>query len=426
LNEYITRLNDLFKLEFFGMKLGLDNIRALLEALDGPHRKFQSIHIAGTNGKGSTAAMLAAVHQVCGRKTGLYTSPHLVDFRERIRIDGELISEREVAEFLGRIWPKVEELNATFFEVTTAMAFDHFARHLVDVAIIETGLGGRLDATNVLEQPLATVITSIGYDHMQQLGPTLESIASEKAGIFKQGIPAVVNCAPELKPLFKERAESLNAPFTFVRNFRLPVMLRDLAPSLRGEHQRQNLRTVLATLEAINFNAPIETIRKGIRETSILTGIRGRLEPLRLPEYPGVQIILDVGHNDDALQRVRDCFLKESVRPVAVFGIMRDKDIQRALGILKEFVSRLIAVAADTHRALPSDELHVATQAMGISSSDGGTVEQGVKIALNSAIPGDIILISGSHYVCGEFLKNFEPAQGVERGEHKAQSANFA
>jgi dihydrofolate synthase/folylpolyglutamate synthase len=426
MSNYNQRLDDLFKLEFFGMKLGLENIRALLDALDNPHRKFKSIHIAGTNGKGSTAAMLAAIQQSSGKKTGLYTSPHLVDFRERIRIDGEMISESEVATFLERIWPKAEELNATFFEVTTAMAFDHFARHNVDIAIIETGLGGRLDATNVLEKPLATVITSIGFDHMQQLGPTLESIANEKAGIFKTGVPAVVNCSTDLKQLFKDKADSLSASFAYVRNFRLPVLLRDLAPSLRGEHQRQNLRTVLATLEAINFNAPIETIRSGIRDTASLTGLRGRLEPMTLASHPSVQIVLDVGHNEDALMRVRDCFAKESVRPVAVFGIMRDKDISRALDILNEFVQKLICVEASTHRALPSSELNQAAQAKGIESLDGGTVEQGVKIALNSAFSGDIILISGSHYVCGEFLKNFEPVQGVQRVEHKAQSANFA
>jgi dihydrofolate synthase / folylpolyglutamate synthase len=415
LNDYSRRLDDLFKLEFFGMKLGLDNIHALLDALDNPHRKFKSIHIAGTNGKGSTAAMLAAIHQASGQMTGLYTSPHLVDFRERIRIDGEMITEEEVASFLERIWPNVEELRATFFEVTTAMAFDHFARHNVDIAIVETGLGGRLDATNVLEKPLATVVTSIGFDHMQQLGPTLESIASEKAGIFKSNVPAIVNTTNEVRHIFKDRANSLNAPFTFVRNFRLPVLLRDLTPTLNGEHQRQNLRTVLATLEAINFNAPIETIRNGIYNTTKLTGLRARLELITLPQHPGVQIILDVGHNEDALMRVRDCFLKSSVRPTVVFGIMKDKDVRRAFEILKEFASKLICVQAETQRALPSSDLHEAANSLGIPSRNGGSVTAGVEIALNSAIPGDTILISGSHYVCGDFLKNFETTPSVEK-----------
>lgn len=405
MTDYKNALDQLFKLEFFGMKLGLDNIHALLEALDNPQRQFKSIHIAGTNGKGSVAAMLAAGHQASGLETGLYTSPHLVDFRERIRIGSEMISETEVAEFLERIWPKVEELRATFFEVTTAMAFDHFARHNVDIAVIETGLGGRLDATNVLERPLATVVTSIGYDHIEQLGPTLESIASEKAGIFKPGVPAVVNCIPELHPVFAERAVKLHAPLTFVQDYEPRTELRTLNSSLVGEHQSQNLRTVLATLDAIQFGGSLETIRYGIENTSQLTGLRARLETLSLPSYPDVRIVLDVGHNEDALLRVRDFFLSQKIRPVALFGIMRDKDVSRALEIMHEFVSKFVAVQAETQRALPSRDLQQAALKAGLDATDGGTVQQGVIIALDSAIPGDTILISGSHYVCGEFLR---------------------
>ncbi len=254
MSEYQERLDALYKLEFFGMKLGLDNIRALLEELGHPERKFDSIHIAGTNGKGSVAAMLAAVHQVAGKRTGLYTSPHLVDFRERIRINGEMISQEEVANFLERIWPRVEELRATFFEVTTAMAFDHFARHKVEIAIIETGLGGRLDATNVLERPLATVITSIGHDHHAQLGPTLEDIAREKAGIFKPGVPAIVNCLPELESIFMNHAMVVGSPITFVRNVKASLSENEVwEPAFPGAHQIENLQTVRTTLSLMPY-----------------------------------------------------------------------------------------------------------------------------------------------------------------------------
>src|SRR5258708_7866597 len=197
------------------MKLGLDNIRELLGILGNPQNKFDSVHIAGSNGKGSVSAMLAAAMQGNNYQTGLYTSPHLVDFRERIKINGEMIGEEYVASFLEKIWKDVERLHATFFEVTTAMAFSYFADAGVQIAIIETGLGGRLDATNILEKPLVTVITSISLEHTAQLGNTLEEIAVEKAGIMKTGVPAIVCVPKELKHIFIEHGKEINAPIVF-------------------------------------------------------------------------------------------------------------------------------------------------------------------------------------------------------------------
>ncbi|MDP4200187.1 MAG: folylpolyglutamate synthase/dihydrofolate synthase family protein [Bacteroidota bacterium] len=405
MSDYSQRLDALFQLEFFGMKLGLENIRALLDLLGHPERMFPSIHIAGTNGKGSVAAMLAAVQQSAGKRTGLYTSPHLVDFRERIRIDGEMISEEEVTNFLARIWPNVEALRATFFEVTTAMAFDHFARHHVDIAIIETGLGGRLDATNVLEKPLATVITSIGYDHMQILGPTLESIASEKAGIFKFGSPAVVNCSPQLESTFKQRARETRTPITFVRSASIrPV--KGNAPFI-GEHQVENVQTVIATLAILPRTRGQHNFHRGIEDTAKLTGLRARLEEVKTTGLSerGVRLFLDVGHNVDALLRVKDFFTSQGIRPIVAFGIMRDKDVAGALNILHGFASRFVALQAETPRALPSSDLHQAAIEAGLDSIDGGTVPNGVRLAMSLAVRGDTILVSGSHYVCGEFLR---------------------
>ncbi|HEY3874053.1 MAG TPA: Mur ligase family protein, partial [Candidatus Kapabacteria bacterium] len=385
--------------------LGLENTRALLEFLGRPERKFKSIHIAGTNGKGSVAAMLAAVHQKSGRKTGLYTSPHLVAFGERIRIDGTMISEAEVVEFLERVWPMVEELKSTFFEVTTALAFDHFARHRVDIAIIETGLGGRLDATNVLEAPLATVVTSIGHDHHAQLGPTLEAIAREKAGIFKQGVPSIVSCHQELKPIFTECAAKAKGPLFFVPEIaNLPRPYGTIP--FPGAHQWQNVLTVQTTLAALPYQFSESTIEQGIAEASLLTGLRGRLEEIQHPalKEQGIRLFLDVGHNPEALMAVRDFFQEEiNVKPVVIFGIMRDKEVDTVLRHIASFASITIAVAAGTARSLPSSELTARAQEMGISAVDGGSILKGFELALHSP-ENSIILLAGSHYVVGEFL----------------------
>ena len=405
IDSYQQRLDALFQLEFFGMKLGLENIHAVLDFLGHPERTFPSIHIAGTNGKGSVSSMLAAVHQAAGKKTGLYTSPHLIDFRERIKIDGAMISREEVTNFLERIWAKVEELRATFFEVTTALAFYHFAQHEVDVAIIETGLGGRLDATNVLEHPLASVVTSIGYDHMAQLGNTLEEIASEKAGILKKGTPAIVNCPPDVEYVFIDKAKKVGATIQFVREFALPSQYSDLQPSLSGEHQQHNMRTVLATLAAIAHRPTDDAIREGIAHVAELTGIRGRLE--EVPSIkPAVRTFIDVGHNPEALEAVGRFFKAEGVRPIVVFGIMKDKDVRAAVNIIGSFAKRILAVQANTARALQSDVLASIAQELGVDSMEGGTVAEGISKAMDLSTRGDTVLISGSHYIVGEFLQN--------------------
>jgi dihydrofolate synthase/folylpolyglutamate synthase len=408
MNEYQERLNALYKLEFFGMKLGLDNIRALLEELGRPERTFDAIHIAGTNGKGSVSAMLAAVHQIAGKRTGLYTSPHLVDFRERIRINGEMISQEEVVKFLERIWPSVEELRATFFEVTTAMAFDHFARHCVEIAIIETGLGGRLDATNVLEHPLATVITSIGHDHHAQLGPTLEDIAQEKAGIFKSGVPAIVNCPHDLEHVFLKRAHNLMAPITIVRRIRNALSKnRFWKPPMPGMHQIENMLTVRTTLGMLPKQIPIGLARKGIYQAIARTGLRGRLEEIVWRELDGrhLRLFVDVGHNPEAIRAVGQFFNKEKYQPTVIFGSMKDKNVNNVLREIKSFTKDLIAVSADTPRAFPSQELDSLAKSVGILSKNGGNVTQGVQMAMNEASEGKVLLLAGSHYVVGEFLR---------------------
>ncbi len=422
MNEYQNGLAELYKLEFFGMKLGLENIRALLEMLGHPEQEFAAIHIAGTNGKGSVSAMLAAAHQMAGKRTGLYTSPHLVDFRERIRINGERISQEEVVTFLERIWPMVEELKATFFEVTTAMAFDHFARHKVEIAIIETGLGGRLDATNVLERPLATVITSIGHDHHAQLGPTLKDIAREKAGILKYGVPAIVNCPPELEPIFVKRANQLYAPITIVRRARNSLAKdRFWKTPMPGAHQEENLLTVRATLGMLPKQIPVGIARQGIQRAIELTGLRGRLEEIKWDALDDrhLRLFVDVGHNPEAILAIRQFFQKQKIKPVVIGGIMQDKEIDTVLKTIKGFASSFIAVAADTPRALSSEELTSRAIKIGLKAKNGGNVVNGVKMAIKGSSERNVLLLAGSHYVVGEFLRELS---SMESGFDKLTS----
>lgn len=400
-------LDKLLSLEFFGMKLGLQNITELLEFLGRPDRKIKTIHVAGTNGKGSVCATLAAIYQTGGARTGLFTSPHLIDYRERIRVDGEMISHTAVGEFVDMIWPLVTKLNATFFEVTTALAFHYFAVSRVDIAIIETGLGGRLDATNVLEQPLATVITSIGRDHMQQLGNSIEEIANEKGGIFKHGIPAIVNVDPGLRGIFEERARSCASPILLVQDYPLPEAYHELRPSLVGGHQLSNLRTALVTLDAIGAMPGVEVVGRALVDVAQLTGLRARLES-RSVEFAGKQITVtfDVGHNEEALRETVEHFALAGVKPIIVMGFMRDKDIQEALRLLSGVAHLVISVSADTPRALPSEDLAERCEQLGIQVMNGGSVGNGMALAFHLAKSGDTIALLGSHYVVGEYLAN--------------------
>ncbi len=405
--DYLDALEKLLALEFFGMKLGLANMHALLDHLGHPEEKFATIHVAGTNGKGSVSATLAAIFQSSGKKTALYTSPHLVDYRERIRVNGVMIPESAVENFVRANWNIITELKATFFEVTTALAFEYFASERVDIAIIETGLGGRLDATNVLTRPLATVVTSIGWDHMPQLGNTLEAIASEKAGIFKSNVPAIVWEENSLKNIFEEQAKKVGAELFFVPAQRVDT-LRDLEPSLLGAHQEQNFRTVLEVLNHLTERPTDSAIRNGVINVRELTGLRSRLEHYSHSVLTdrSLQLFLDVGHNLDALVAVREYFLRAGIRPVVVAGFMRDKDVTSVLNEIKKFADEFIAVEAPTSRALPSDELAALASEVGLATQDGGEVLNGLRLAIAFAKPKTTILLTGSHYVVGEFLAN--------------------
>jgi dihydrofolate synthase/folylpolyglutamate synthase len=423
LTSYQTQLKALLELEYFGMKLGLDNIHALLKHLGNPERKYPTIHVAGTNGKGSVCSMLAACFQADGKKVGLFTSPHLVDYRERIRVSGEMISESALLEIAEKLWPEVLERRATFFETTTAIAFEHFAREQVDIAIIETGLGGRLDATNVLERPLATVITSIGMDHMQQLGDTLELIAGEKAGIMKPGVPAIVSCPTSVRHIFESRSRALDAPLIFVEDE--SVDLNGLTPSLGGEHQLQNLRSVLVAFGQLESPPQPQSVAEGIRRTAELTGLRARLQDYASPEFEarGVRLVLDAGHNEDAMRAVSEHFRSTGVRPIIIAGFMRDKALEPALDELRGCADRFIAVQAESKRALLSEELSALAREAGFEVRNCGAVMAGVAEALQWAARGETVLLTGSHYVIGEFLANERTLRAVVQSEAHAEKA---
>ncbi|HET9055128.1 MAG TPA: folylpolyglutamate synthase/dihydrofolate synthase family protein, partial [Cyclobacteriaceae bacterium] len=329
-------------------KADLGNTIALCEALDNPQNAFKSIHIAGTNGKGSTSHMLASVLQSSGYKTGLYTSPHLKDFTERIKINGREIGQAQVIDFVNRIKPRIENIRPSFFEITVAMAFDYFASQQVDVAVIETGLGGRLDSTNVIS-PVLSVITNIGFDHKDILGDTLAKIAAEKAGIIKDKTPVVVSeRQPEVENVFITRARHHHAPLVFAGDeFRITqndswfevikndgMYLNALALPLKGKYQMKNLAGVLKVCEILNqngFKISIDQIRNGLEKTVTQTGLKGRWQQLSANPV----VICDTGHNADGVREIVTQIDQQKFKTLhIVWGMVKDKEPDAVLSLL--------------------------------------------------------------------------------------------
>lgn len=407
MSEYARSLEQLLSLEYFGMKLGLENMRTLLTSLGNPHMRLKCIHVAGTNGKGSVSATLASVLRSYGLNVGLYTSPHLVDYRERIRINGQMIPREAIERFVATIWDEVQALRATFFEVTTALAFEHFASQEVDIAVIETGLGGRLDATNVLEAPLATVITSIGLDHVQQLGGSLPEIAREKAGIFKPAVPAIVNVRDDVFEIFEQRAAEVGCPLYRAQSYKLPDWALGLKPALSGEHQVENLRTALVTLDMLGYLRDPQLVKLGVVDVQTQTGLRARLQSENLTvDGKSIALITDVAHNVDGIQAVVKHFQSLGVKPVVVFGAMRDKAVDEGVMALASIARELILVQPRTARAASASELLNRCERLSISATFGGTVEQGMAKALHAVEHRGTVLLLGSHYIVGEYLAN--------------------
>lgn len=403
-------------------KPGLDTSLALDSYFGNPHRKFRSIHVGGTNGKGSTSHSLAAVLQSQGYKTGLYTSPHLADFRERIRVDGEMIPRRAVTDFVERFRASGYKGHPSFFELTMMMAFDWFARQEVDYAVIEVGMGGRLDSTNIIT-PIGCVITNISKDHTQFLGDTLPKIASEKAGIIKPCIPVVIGEAEgEIRRVFADKAADTGAPIYFAQE---DVTLPDTSslenvtlPSgqtfgydLKGDYQKANLRTVLAAIQMLRgtgVEISDKSIAEGLANVCSLTGLAGRW--MRLSENP--LAIADTGHNEAGLrynfaQLERLRAQVPGRRLHIVTGFVADKDVDHILPLFPRDASYYLT-QAQIPRAMPVEELVRKAAACGISGNMYGTVPEAWHAALAAAGTDDLIYVGGSTFIVADLLAHLQ------------------
>lgn len=399
-------------------KEGLETTRTLDAHFGHPHQKYLTIHIGGTNGKGTCSHSVAAVLQAAGYRVGLYTSPHLVDFRERIRVDGVPMPEAYVVDFVARERSFFEPLRPSFFELTTAMAFKYFADAAVDIAVVEVGLGGRLDCTNIV-QPVLSVVTNISLDHTQFLGHTLAAIAGEKAGIFKAGTPAVVGEAtPETRPVFTDAAARVGASLVFAED--APEVLavsRDAADewrfesrtfgsvrsSLTGAYQERNMNTLLTALRelgraGVRFSA--DDVRAGLAQVQATTGLRGRWETLR--QAPTV--VCDTGHNVGAWQYLAPQLRAQRCRRLrVVFGMAGDKDVRSVLALLPRDAAYYFTQAS-VRRALPAADLLREAEACGLAGAAYPTVASAYTQALADADADDFLFVGGSSFVVADLL----------------------
>ena len=383
-------------------KSGLENSYALDEHFGHPHKRFHSIHVAGTNGKGSVSHTLAAILQSAGYKVGLYTSPHLLDFRERIRINGEKIPEQYVIDFVEKEKAFFEPLYPSFFELTTAMAFNYFAEQEVDVAIIEVGLGGRLDCTNIITPDLS-IITNISLEHTQFLGDTLAKIAGEKAGIIKQGIPVVVGeTTPETKPVFLQKAQEMQAPIYFAEeNGREDF--EGISPELKGSYQQKNTRTIvtaLTILRDIGYRLDGPIVRFGFAHVTELTGLMGRWQTLS--QSP--TLVCDTGHNVGGYQYVASQLKAQHCGKLhIVIGVVSDKDVRGMLSLLPQEAIYYFTKAS-VKRALDERELQQTATEIGLHGETYPDVVSAVKAAQKNSLPEDFIFVGGSNFIVADLL----------------------
>lgn len=386
-------------------KADLSNTLALMEILGHPERGFKSVHVAGTNGKGSSAHMLAAIFQEAGYKTGLYTSPHLIDFRERIRINGEKIDQASVIEFVDAYREKFQKIGLSFFEMTVGLAFDYFRKEQVDIAIVEVGMGGRLDSTNVL-QPELCLITHIGLDHMQFLGDTLAQIAGEKAGIIKSETPVVISeRQAECDKVFEAKAEQEKAPLYFaideVTSARLYLDL-----DLKGDYQENNLRGVLCALdrlEELGWKIKDHSAA-ALQKVTQLTGLRGRWEILNQQPLT----ICDTGHNITGVKAIIEQLKKYSYRQLhIVWGMVGDKQIKEILRIMPQSAFYYFT-QAEIPRAMPAEELKREALKFGLAGKAYPNVPSAVKAAQAQTLSDDLLFVGGSTFVVADYLKYLE------------------
>lgn len=385
-----------------GYKEGLSNTRALDEHFNHPHTKYKTIHIAGTNGKGSCSHSIAAILQTAGYRVGLYTSPHLVDFSERIRVNGEPISEEYVIDFVEHERHFFEPLHPSFFEVTTALAFKYFSDMNVDVAVIEVGLGGRLDCTNIIS-PILSVITNISFDHTQFLGDTLAKIAAEKAGIIKKGTRVVIGEATsETRPVFEAKAKEMCAPICFAEDNPYKNAA-DLMTDLQGAYQRKNANTILTAIANLpELSISNDNIRRGLANVCTLTGLKGRWQTLA--QHP--LTICDTGHNVAGWKYLSRQIAQQPCDALhIVFGMVDDKDIDTVMDMLPKN-AKYYFTKAETHRAINETVLKEKAETRGLSGNTYPSVSQAYNDAKKNAKNNDFVFIGGSSYVVADLLKN--------------------
>ncbi|GAA4335129.1 folylpolyglutamate synthase/dihydrofolate synthase family protein [Mucilaginibacter gynuensis] len=408
------------------IKNDLSNTLALCKILDDPQHKFKSIHIAGTNGKGSSSHMLAAILQTAGYKTGLYTSPHLKDFRERIRINGQMISEQTVIDFAANYKADFERIEPSFFEMTVALTFDVFAKEEVDIAVVEVGLGGRLDSTNVIT-PLLSLITNIGWDHMNILGDTLPKIAAEKAGIIKPNIPVIISeQQPETRAVFVDKAKAENAPITFAselwdveeetapvsgyhafKNLIVSHKTEDIGYQLRvdltGSYQLKNIKGVLTAVDELRrqgFVITSQHIQTAMQQVKSLTGLHGRWEVLSTEPFT----ICDTGHNPNGIEEVLKNIADISYHKLHfVIGMVNDKDITKVLAMLPKDATYYFC-KPDIPRGLDAEALQQSAKDFNLNGEHYPSVNAALKAAQSQAGANDLVFVGGSTFVVAEVV----------------------
>ena len=403
-------------------KPGLERIASFCQHIGNPQRNYYTIHVAGTNGKGSVSHMLASILREAGYRTGLFTSPHLTDFRERIRVDGEMIPKQKVVNFVDKHQDKMKELDLSFFEMTAAMAFDYFDQSDVEVAVIETGLGGRLDATNLIT-PMLSIVTNVSFDHTEFLGETIEKIAAEKAGIIKKSVPIILGQHSEAyDKVFVERAQELNSPMIFAedewllngvehfdnenQHFSL-TRVRDgrgyeLDIDLLGDYQRHNIVTACAAADYLAEHTPLTISRRAFREglqvAAVSTGLAGRWQVLSREPYT----VCDTGHNEDGIRYVAEQLANlECDRLFAVMGFAREKELAKILALLPT-KAHYIFTRANIERARAIEDIATEATKLGLDFETVPSVKEAVERARSLAQPNDAIFIGGSNYVIAE------------------------
>ena len=407
-------------------KPGLGTSIALDDHLGNPHKAYKIVHVGGTNGKGSVSHLLAAILQRSGYKVGLYTSPHLIDFRERIRVNGEMIPRSYVINFVERYRSVFEPLHPSFFELTSSMAFAYFRDQKVDFAVIEVGLGGRLDSTNIVT-PVLSVVTNISLDHTQFLGDTVEKIAAEKAGIFKPGVPALLGEAEKesVYEVFRKRADEVNAPFFYAPRMGMlkeenvltnegkwlfhTAEYGEITGELGGEVQERNARTVLSAVHLLRDHAGVrilpEAVREGFAQVTELTGLMGRWQKLAFKP----DVICDTGHNVGGWEHISRHLRMVRERYGQIYmivGMVNDKDIDGVLALMPKDASYLFTQAS-VQRAMPANDFAAHAQAKGLSGICCPTVCEAIKKALTLAHDNDLIFIGGSTFIVADALPMF-------------------